>query len=227
MAGDNKSFWDEIWSESDFSPGNPDAMLVSETSGLTPGRALEMGCGMGENAIWLAEQGWHVMAVDFSDEAINQARKLASERGVAVDFVAADASEYQPDGLYDLITSFYIHLPPEGRAKMLSNMAKALAPGGVLLFVSHDKSTPPSGWREQDLLSLTTPDEVVPELGGLQIEKAVVVKDEGGAHSADAHEHDENQDHEGHHDHEGHDHSSHEGHESASTVVRASRPRST
>ena len=217
MVGDNKAFWNEIWSESDFSPGSPDAVLVSETSRLTPGRALEMGCGMGENAIWLAEQGWQVTAVDFSDEAVGMARKLASERGAAIDFVAADAAEYQPDGLYDLITSFYIQLPPEGRAKMLSNVAKALAPGGVLLFVSHDKSTPPSGWREQDLLSLTTPDEVVSELEGLQIDKAVVVQDEGGAHGADADAHE----HEGHHDHASH--KVYEGHESASTVVRATK----
>ncbi len=170
---------------------------------------------MGENAIWLAEQGWQVTAVDFSDEAVGMARKLASERGAAIDFVAADASEYQPDGLYDLITSFYIQLPPKGRAKMLSNVAKALAPGGVLLFVSHDKSTPPSGWREQDLLSLTTLEEVVPELNGLRIDKAVVVKDEGGAHVAEAHDSDDRHDHSSHEEHGGHD--------SASTLVRATK----
>ena len=92
-----------------------------------------------------------------------------------VEFIEADASTYQPQGLYDLIMSFYIQLYPHQRANMLASSLKALAPGGTFLFVSHDKSGPPSGWSEEDLLSLTTTEEIVAELSYLQIEQAFVL----------------------------------------------------
>jgi len=161
-----------------------DDALVQCATGLKPGRALDLGCGSGGNAVWLAERGWRVTAVDFSNAAIEKAKLRAAGRSVAVEFIVSDVTAYQPDGLYDLITSFYIQLWPGQRARMLSTVAEALAPGGKLLFVSHDKSSPPSGWSREDLESLTTPDEVIAELPGLSIERAEVVEDTG-AHLAD------------------------------------------
>ena len=122
------------------------------------------------------KKGWQVTAVDYSTVAIEKDKQLAAEQGVSVNFVLDDVSKYQPMGSFDLITSFYIQLFPAQRASMVANMTKALAPGGTLLFVSHDKSGSPSGWSDEDLLSLTNPQEIVRELTDLQIEQAFVLE---------------------------------------------------
>ncbi len=218
MTHDTREFWNEMWAEHDDFTLDADHLLVALMEGLTPGRALDLGCGAGGNAVWLAEQGWQVTATDFADSAIEKGKRLATRRGVQVEFVVAEATTFQPDSQYDLITSFYIQLPPDQRAKMLSIAAGALAPGGTLLFVGHDKSSPPSGWTDEDMLSLTTPDEVASELRGLKIEQAFVVENEGGEHAAHSHDSEDN--------HDKHEHSTAEGsgsHGSASTVVRAVR----
>lgn len=186
MVGDNVAFWDEVWGEIGHGEGDS-SLLASEVSELKPGDVLEFGCGRGENAVWLAKQGWRVTAVDFSRNAIRAGKRMAAVEGVEVDFVVADASIYQPEGRYDLVMSFYIHLPPAQRAAMLSNSVDALKPGGALLFVSHDRSAPPSGWSADDMLTLTSPDEVVSELPTMQIECALVVEHEGGAHAEQRH----------------------------------------
>ena len=181
QGGDTVEFWNEIWETMEDTFADYDEALVDAVEGLTPGRALDMGCGAGGNAMWLAARGWRVTAVDFSEVAIQKARQRAAERGVEVNFVVADAAAFQPQGEYDLITTFYIQILPQQRAQMLSNISKALAPGGRLLFVSHDKSAPPSGWSEEDKESLTAPEEVVAELPMLHIEQAQTVE-ESGAH---------------------------------------------
>ena len=180
-SSDTVEFWNEIWETMEDTFADYDETLVDAVEGLTPGRALDVGCGAGGNAIWLAERGWRVTAVDFSEVAIQKAMQRATERGVEVNFVVADAAAFQPQDEYDLITTFYIQLWPRQRAQMLSNVSKALASGGRLLFVSHDKSAPPSGWSEEDKESLTAPEEVVTELPGLHIEQAETIY-ESGAH---------------------------------------------
>ena len=214
MPTDTPEFWNEIWADIEDCGSGSGEILVDQVKRLTPGRALDIGCGTGANAVWLAEQGWHVMAVDYSEVAIKNGQQLAMQRGVDVEFVLADASQYQPEGHYDLITSFYIQLFLQQRANMLAKIPRALAPGGTFLFVSHDMSGPPSGWSEEDLLSLTTPEEVVAELAGLQIEQAFVLNHDGeGPHASQAHHGGEQEPHE-----------DHDGHGSSTTIVRASRP---
>jgi cyclopropane fatty-acyl-phospholipid synthase-like methyltransferase len=209
MTQDSHEFWNELWAGDDDFASDADDLLVTEMEGLTPGSALDIGCGLGGNAVWLAEHGWQVTATDFAEAAVEKGRRLATKRGVRVEFVVTDASTFRPDALYDLITSFYIHLPPNQRAEMLSVAAGALAPRGTLLFVSHDSSNPPSGWTDEDLLSLTTPDEVAAELPGLKIEHASVVRHRnGGEHASHAHDSEDG----------------HDSHGSVSTVVRAVRP---
>ena len=204
MSTDSPGFWDKTWAEIGATGSGSDELLAQQVGHLSPGRALEIGCGLGGNAIWLAQNGWQVTAVDYSAVAIEKAKQLASESEVSVDFVVADASVYQPQESFDLITSFYIQLFPVQRAIMLANMSKVLAPGGTLLLVSHDKSGSPSGWSEEDLLSLTDPEEIVRELSDLRIEQAVVLEHDGGEHDA---------------------HEAYESHGSRTTVVRAIRPR--
>ncbi len=176
MSTDSPEFWDNTWAEIGATGSGADEILAEQIGHLTPGRALEVGCGMGENAVWLAKKGWQVTAVDYSTVAIEKGMQLAAEQDVSVDFVLDDASKYQPMGSFDLITSFYIQLFPAQRAGMLANLTKGLAPGGTFLFVSHDKSGSPSGWSEEDLLSLTNPEEIVTELPDLQIVHALVLE---------------------------------------------------
>jgi SAM-dependent methyltransferase len=214
---DEREWWNEVWAREEGVSSAADEVLVSEIGSLSPGRVLEIASGSGANAVWLAQQGWFVTAVDFSETAIKRARRLAVERGVNVDFMVADATTYQPPRKYDLVVSFYIQLFPEQRAKMLANAVDALVPGGTLLFVSHDRSGPPPDWEEEFITTLTTPEEVVAELPGLEIQKAFVFGHgpggPHGAHPRDATEH-------GH----GRGHTAagnHEPHNWLTTVVRA------
>ena len=182
MGSDTVEFWDEIWSTMDQTFSGHDELLVEHTGTLRPGRALDLGCGSGGNAVWLAERGWQVTAVDFSSVAIEKGKQRAARSRVEVEFVVSDVLTYRPTGVYDLIISFYIQLGSRQRAQMLSKATQVLAAGGRILFVSHDRSSPPSGWTQNDLESLTVPDEVAAELPDLRIERAEVVPDEG-AHS--------------------------------------------
>ena len=179
MRSDTVEFWNDIWSTIGHVFAGYDELLVKHAGDLKPGRALDLGCGSGGNAIWLAQSGWQVTAVDFSDVAIEKGKAQAADKQVGVEFVVSDVTTYRLDGLYDLIISFYIHLWPDQRAQMLSKVVQALTPGGKFLFVSHDQSSPPSEWRQDDLDSLTSPDEVAAELIGLKIERADVVEDTG------------------------------------------------
>ncbi len=223
-GSDTVEFWDEIWDTMDHTFADYDQALVDNVDGLAPGRALDVGCGAGGNALWLAERGWRVTGIDFSGVAIEKARKRALGRGLEVELQVRDATEYRPEGEYDLITSFYIQLWPDQRARMLANAARALAPGGRILFVSHDKSVRPSGWSEDDLRSLTTPEEIVAELGGLRIEKVEVMQEAGAdaAHTSapdEGHSHECGESYEHGFPEDGERHSS-----GATTVVVAVRP---
>ena len=215
MSTDTPGFWNEIWAGIEDCGSGSDEILRDQVEHLTPGRALDIGCGTGGNAMWLTKQGWQVTAVDYSMVAIEKARRLAAERGVKVELVVADASLYQPQQRYDLITCFYIQLFPQQRANMLANMSKALAPGGTFLFISHDKSGPPSGWSEEDLLSLTTPEEVAAELVELQIQQASVL-DHDSERTRASHMHAEAGEQE--------PLEARESHGSSTTIVRAVRP---
>ena len=124
----------QIWS------GNPNVALVREVSALAPGSALDLGCGEGADAIWLAGRGWAVTAVDISDVALERARRHAETAGVDVDFVLDDLAG-SPGG-FDLVTSFFLHVPEPGlRERTLRVAAESVAPGGTLLVVGHSASS--------------------------------------------------------------------------------------
>ena len=196
---DTVNFWNDVWSTMEHSFADHDELLEEHTKDLKPGRAMDLGCGSGGNAVWLAERGWRVTAVDFSEVAIEKGRIRAFERGVEVEFLVSDVTTFRPDGKYDLVMSFYIQLWSEQRAQMLTEAAKALNARGRLLFVSHDRSAPPEGWSKEDLESLTTPLQVAAELAGLRIERAEIVQENGshakhGTDSAGSETHDKGED---------------------------------
>jgi SAM-dependent methyltransferase len=163
--------WNRRWRERGFHcEDDPDELLAAELAGLVPGRALDLGCGAGRAAIWLARRGWRVTGVDFSDAALDIARAT----GADVEWVLADLHEYEPEpGAFDLVLLLYVHLPAGERRTILAGAAAALAPAGMLLVVGHDLTnlgTGAPGPSDPDVLY--TPDAVAGELSGLGVEKA-------------------------------------------------------
>jgi SAM-dependent methyltransferase len=167
--------WDRRYSEPNLLwSAAPNRFLVAEASELAPGRALDLACGEGRNALWLAGLGWHVTAVDYSSVAIAKARDRARDEGLEVDFVCADLLEYVPEeAAYDLVVVLYLQLPPEQRRRVLERAEKALAPGGTFVLVGHDLVNATEGaGGPSDAEVLYTPQQIVDDVPGLEIEKA-------------------------------------------------------
>jgi SAM-dependent methyltransferase len=155
----------------------PNRFLVAEAAELEPGRALDLACGEGQNAIWLATLGWNVTGVDYSEVAIAKARARAGRDGVHVDFLCADLLEYEPSpAAFDLVLLLYFHIPATERRGVLARAAGALAPGGTCIVIGHDLTNLTSGvGGPSDPTLLSTPDELASELPGLEIEKATTI----------------------------------------------------
>ena len=166
-----RALWDERHAAHDHieSP-EPDPTLIHEIGTLPPGRALDLGAGDGRNAVWLAGRGWDVTAVDFSQVAIDRGMARAAAAGVHVEWELADLLEWNPGGrAYDLVTLFFIHLPRDERRDVYARAAAAVAPGGTLLVVGHDRTNIADGvGGPQDPAVLITPGEVVADLAGFQ-----------------------------------------------------------
>jgi len=152
----------------------PNRFLVEEVERLTPGRALDLACGEGRNAVWLASQGWKVVGMDFSSAGLAKGRRMADERGVEVTWVEADAVSWiPPRSGFDLVVLMYLQLPYDQRRAALGHAAAALAPRGVLLVVGHDATNPTEGFGgPQDPAVLYSAEDIVGDLDGLRIERA-------------------------------------------------------
>jgi SAM-dependent methyltransferase len=156
----------------------PNRHFASEVAGLVPGRALDLACGEGRNAVWLAERGWRTTGVDFSDVALEKAARLAANRGVEVEWVVADVLEYMPERhAFDLVAVLYLQLPHDELTRALRSAANALAPGGTLLVLGHDTTNLTEGYGgPRDASVLFTPWDVVAALGDLVVERAEQVR---------------------------------------------------
>jgi 2-polyprenyl-3-methyl-5-hydroxy-6-metoxy-1,4-benzoquinol methylase len=133
-------FWDEMYRSRDqvFS-GAPNRVLVTEVTDLTPGRALDVGCGEGADALWLARQGWQVTAVDISRTALQRAAAAATDVTGRVAWTLADLTTAPPAvRSFDLVSVQYFPLSHVPDHTVLCGLLNAVAPGGTLLFVSHD-----------------------------------------------------------------------------------------
>jgi 2-polyprenyl-3-methyl-5-hydroxy-6-metoxy-1,4-benzoquinol methylase len=167
--------WDERYGTDDLIwRAEPNRFLVDELDGIAPGRALDVACGEGRNALWLAAKGWRVTAVDFSRAALAKGRRIASEKGLEVEYVEADVVEWPPPlGQFDAVVLMYLHLRAPERRQVLSHAKAALAPGGLLLVVGHDLSNLTQGTGgPQDATVLYRPEDLVTDLSGLRIDKA-------------------------------------------------------
>lgn len=152
----------------------PNRVLAAETADLSPGRALDLACGEGRNAIWLAQRGWRVTAVDFAEAALAKAARIAGDRGVEVDFVHADLLVWTPPAeSFELVVVLYLQLPAAERRLVLARSAAAVAPGGTFLLVAHDLTNLTEGYGGPDNPDvLLTAEDVAEELPGLEIERA-------------------------------------------------------
>lgn len=131
--------WDQRYAESDrIWSGRPNQAMVAEVSDLTPGRVLDVGCGEGADAIWLAGRGWRVTALEVSRVALDRARQHAQSAGVEVQWVHAPLLEASlpPDG-FDLVSALYpaLRQTPDHAAERA--LMTAVAAGGILLVVHH------------------------------------------------------------------------------------------
>ncbi len=163
---------DLVWS------AGPNMFVERVCRDLPPGRAIDLAAGEGRNAIWLAELGWNVTAVDFSDVAIDKAEQLADRRGVTIDAQVADLATFEPSpGEFDLVLVAYLQLVDAELTPILRRAAAAVAAGGTFLLVAHDLDNLEHGYGGPSHPSvLTTPEQVVIAIGDtFEIDNAEVV----------------------------------------------------
>jgi SAM-dependent methyltransferase len=143
-------FWEDRYGRSQVWSGRANQVLVEVAAGLTPGRALDLGCGEGGDALWLAQHGWQVTAIDISATAVERGRAAAEAAGVGegqIEWIARDLADWTGAADFDLVSAFFLQSPVHlDRAQILREAAAAVAPGGHLLLVSHAAAPP---WATQ------------------------------------------------------------------------------
>jgi SAM-dependent methyltransferase len=143
--------WDELYrSSSHIWSGRPNPQLVAEMAAVAPGRALDVGCGEGADAVWLARGGWEVVATDISSVALGRAARHAREAGPAVaariEWRHVDLLAHPPEPeSFDLVSAQFMQLPPEPRNRLFAALAASVRAGGTLLVVGHHPSHLPAG----------------------------------------------------------------------------------
>lgn len=161
---------EQVWSI------EPNQLVASELAGLPAGDAVDLACGEGRNAIWLAERGWTVTGVDFSEVAVERARRTAGERQVT--WVVGDALTVELPEV-DLAVLAYLQLPADQRRTAVRRAFSALRPGGTLFLVAHDSTNLTEGTGgPQDAAVLYTAEDVLADLEG---ESFTVVRAERAA----------------------------------------------
>lgn len=132
--------WDERYASHDdrLWSGRANGVLVTELAGSSPGRALDVGCGEGADAIWLARAGWQVIGVDVSEVALERAAVAGRDAGVTVEWVRADVSVMPPAPRgHDLVSVQYPALKHSPGDDAICALLDAVALGGILLVVGH------------------------------------------------------------------------------------------
>lgn len=160
------AFWDQMWSHRATRRDEPHHFLVESAAALIPGAALDVGCGEGTDALWLATRGWRVTAVDVSKVALDRAR--SADRAQRVTWIHANLDAWRPPfDTYDLVVAQFLHVPPGARASFFDGLARAIRLGGTLLFSAH---APPGSGTTVDRPAIAdlyfSADEVVRALPG-------------------------------------------------------------
>lgn len=161
--------WDERYEGSELMWSvEPNVFLPPLVEGVAPGTALDVACGEGRNAIWLARQGWDVTAFDFSAVGIDKAATLAGDADVK--WIVADATEFEPTKKFNIVIMFYLHLPTVPFTQAFAHAVDSLAPGGTLFAVGHALSNIEDGVGGPPYPEiLWTIDGITPLLTGLDV----------------------------------------------------------
>ncbi len=168
--------WDRRYAESELIwSATPNQFVASELADLSPGRALDVAAGEGRNSLWLAERGWRVTAVDFSQAGLDKGRAVQERReggrDLHIDWVCADVLTYQPDQTFDLVVLAYLQLPDEQRHNAVRRSFDALAPNGTFFLVAHDSTNLTDGTGgPPDPTVLYTAEDVLADLDGERFE---------------------------------------------------------
>jgi SAM-dependent methyltransferase len=168
--------WDERYAAAElvWSAG-PNQFVEQALTELSPGRALDLACGEGRNARWLAEQGWQVTAMDFSPVAIEKGRRMAGEVGDRladrIDWQVGDALDTALPSDLDLVVIAYLQIPAAERTEVMCRAFAALAPGGHLFVVGHDTTNLTEGTGgPPDPAVLYEAADVLDDLAGEELE---------------------------------------------------------
>lgn len=180
--------WDEryeaterLWSE------GPNMFVADRLGPVDPGVGIDVASGEGRNAVWLAERGWEMTAVDFSDVAIERGRSSSDK----VDFITADVLTWEPDKTFDLALIAYLHLPVSQMQAVVERVITWLEPGGQLFLIGHDRSNLEDGHGGPQVPGILNEVEATLEwLDGTEIIEAQVVRrpvetDEGTVYARD------------------------------------------
>ena len=166
--------WDERYAASELVWSAEPNRFVAEVCGdLSPGRALDLAAGEGRNAIWLAQRGWTVTAVDFSQVGLDKGKQLADHAGVSerISWVCADATTTGWPDEHDLVVVAYLQLVEEERRAAHEHAFEALQAGGVLVVVAHDATNLAEGTGgPQDPDVLMTAEDVLADLAGHDVD---------------------------------------------------------
>ncbi len=170
------SVWDEKYSAAErlWSKG-PNLFVADRLGPVTPGKGLDLACGEGRNAIWLAEQGWEMTGVDFSEVALERGR----EQSDAVEWVCGDALVWEPPPgtRYELVLIAYLQIPQPDLEKVVRRASTWLVPGGEIFLIGHDKSNLEDGHGGPQVPEvLWDVDTITSWLEGLEIVEAQVVR---------------------------------------------------
>lgn len=190
MSKQDRDKWNQRYAEDSYRKTNPVTLLADWLENIPRGRALDVACGAGRNAILLAQTGFQVDAIDISREGLNKARQTAEEQGLSINWIEHDLDEPYPfESHYDLIiVMWYVDLG------LINRLCQCLAPGGYLVCQEHlvtgqeaigpagtDFRVAPGSLREAasglDVLLYEESIEIVPEGGQLASARLVASKD--------------------------------------------------
>lgn len=184
--GQRRAQWNDRHAGGDFEGSGPNPTLVEATGRFAAdrersGRALELACGSGTNAVWLAHEGWQVTAVDWSSVALENARAKAADAGVEIEWLERNLLEWTPPvHAFDLVAIVYLHLPEHERRPVYASAAAAVAEGGRLVVIAHDRINATEGEGGPPAERLFTAAELARELTAddpsLRAERVEVVR---------------------------------------------------
>jgi len=173
--------WDERYAASTslWSDG-PNELFASIVEGLTRGTALDVATGEGRTALWLAQQGWQASAVDFSAVGLKRASERAAKRGLEVDWQLRDvvADGLEP-GTFDLVALLYLHVPQARLNDVLAACSAAVAAGGRLVIIGHDRENLARGTggpQNADILYTAGQLQAAADASGLTVQRCEQVE---------------------------------------------------